>query len=420
MEYEIFMELVEWLEPGSAEERIPQSPLMHWKEHRRSVSMSFKTAVGCGVLFLFGKGTLKEKAALLNVSRSSFERAAQLVIKELVLRGHEVITIPSMSKQVFLKCRRTGKPFPGALFAIDGTLCKLAVKGRRNDFYCRKGYACLNVQVMCDWNMNLVHVDPNYSGRTQDNDMYMSSPLRRAVDSAQCPLRPGGFIVGDEGYSNSGHIMRPYDERQADTSRKFFNIFFKSARLIIENAIGAWKHKCPLLDIGMHKMDPEDLAEVIYASAVLYQYCKYKHEEFFPPQNAEYADRLLPIPEEFLNKETPALRDLLRDYFVEQYPYSFDAFTLMNAVQRQNPLCVCFNNQNELNSLVTLQHRNNHHRRYCPPDYLRLDVFRLDDPHLAGQRSLHYALHPHFLESLLSSSVNTTNKYLPQYEVSVS
>ena len=129
---------------------------------------------------------------------------------------------------------------------------------------------------------------------------------------------------------------------------------------------------------------------------------------------------LLPIPEEFLNKETPALRDLLRDYFVEQYPYSFDAFTLMNAVQRQSPLCACFNKQNGLNSLVTLQHRNNHHRRYCPPDYLHLDVSLPDDPRLVGPRSLHHALHPHFLESLLSSSVNITSKYLPQYEVSVS
>lgn len=51
---------------------------------------------------------------------------------------------------------------------------KCAVKGR-HDFFCRKGYACINVQVVCDWNRNRVHIDPNYTGRTQDDDMFMGS-----------------------------------------------------------------------------------------------------------------------------------------------------------------------------------------------------------------------------------------------------
>lgn len=51
-----------------------------------------------------------------------------------------------------LSIAKRSKPFWRAatsdvLFAIDGTLCRYAVKGRRNDFYCRKEYACINVQV---------------------------------------------------------------------------------------------------------------------------------------------------------------------------------------------------------------------------------------------------------------------------------
>ena len=48
---------------------------------------------------------------------------------------------------------------------------------------------------------------------------------------------------------------------------KLFNRFFKSARLTTENAIWAWKQICPLLNIGMHHMDPEKVV-------VLYQFDK--------------------------------------------------------------------------------------------------------------------------------------------------
>ena len=30
---------------------------------------------------------------------------------------------------------------------MDGTLCRCTEKGRRNDFFCRKGYPCINVQL---------------------------------------------------------------------------------------------------------------------------------------------------------------------------------------------------------------------------------------------------------------------------------
>ena len=92
------------------------------------------------------------------------------------------------------------------LFAIDGTLCRCAVKGGRNDFYCRKGYACINAN-KSDWNKNLVYVDSNYTGKTQDNDMFMGSPLQRLLDGPNRPLRAEGFIL-DEGYANCGSIMR--------------------------------------------------------------------------------------------------------------------------------------------------------------------------------------------------------------------
>ena len=63
------------------------------------------------------------------------------------LQRDEAIHFPPKAEQVFLQTRRVRKPFPGGLFAMDGTLCRCTEKGRRNDFFCRKGYPCINVQL---------------------------------------------------------------------------------------------------------------------------------------------------------------------------------------------------------------------------------------------------------------------------------
>ena len=52
-----------------------------------------------------------------------------------------------------------------------------------------------------------MHIDPNYTGRTQDNDMFMASPLQRLLDGPNRPLRVEGFIQADEGYANCGCIV---------------------------------------------------------------------------------------------------------------------------------------------------------------------------------------------------------------------
>ena len=55
----------------------------------------------------FGKGTLEEKAAMIGVRYSTFHRMAHMVIDELISCSSEVIYIPRLEDQVFLKCART-------------------------------------------------------------------------------------------------------------------------------------------------------------------------------------------------------------------------------------------------------------------------------------------------------------------------
>ena len=42
-------------------------------------------------------------------------------------------------------------------------------QGQYNEYVGRKSLPQMIVLVVCDWNMNLVHIDSNFTGRTQDN-----------------------------------------------------------------------------------------------------------------------------------------------------------------------------------------------------------------------------------------------------------
>ena len=59
-----------------------------------------------------------------------------MVVEELFSRSSEVICFPPKEKQVCMM----DAPFPGALFAMDGTLCILTTKGKHNEYVGRKSH----------------------------------------------------------------------------------------------------------------------------------------------------------------------------------------------------------------------------------------------------------------------------------------
>ena len=165
--------------------------------------------------------------------------------------------------------------------------------------------------------MNGVHIDNNFTGRTQDNTMCMSSALHFAIDGDDSFLRRGGFIIADEGFACREHILRPYNKRTDDLEKILFNFVIKSTRLLVENAIGVWKQKCPLLNIGMHKMEPEDLTKTILASAVLYQLWKMTNEKVMNVDTKMYTDKAKYIPSRFIGKRGVNLRDEVKRFLCD-------------------------------------------------------------------------------------------------------
>ena len=94
----------------------------------------------------------------------------------------------------------------------------------------------------------------------------------------------------------------------------------------MENAIGAWKEKCPLLNIGMHDQDPKDLTVTILASAVLYQFCKTTNEVLDHVDYSAYEKKAKFIPPEFIGLKGDDLRSTIKLYLIEHYPEQYQKF----------------------------------------------------------------------------------------------
>ena len=54
-------------------------------------------------------------------------------------------------------------------------------------------------------------------------------------------------------------MMRPFTDRDGESGQELFNGMYKSARVIVEKAIGGCKQKCPLLNIGVDGKQREEL-----------------------------------------------------------------------------------------------------------------------------------------------------------------
>lgn len=83
-------------------------------------------------------------------------------------------------------------------------------------------------------------------------------------------------------------MMRPFTDRDGESGQELFNGMYKSARLIVEKAIGGCKQKCPLLNIGVDGKQREELGVTVEGSAVLNGFCKRAEEKVVNPSPPEY------------------------------------------------------------------------------------------------------------------------------------
>lgn len=153
----------------------------------------------------------------------------------------------------------------------------------------------------CDSDYKFTLVDCGAYGSSNDAGIFVRSEFGKAIQNSTLNLPrgeinlPGSntitpcFFVGDEAFSLSKHIMRPYSGRNLETRKKIFNYRLSRARRTIENAFGILASRWRVFrkPISMH---PNTVDKIIVATICLHNYLKtmndaraVEHHTYCPP-----------------------------------------------------------------------------------------------------------------------------------------
>lgn len=131
--------------------------------------------------------------------------------------------------------------------AIDGLLIKTRPPSKREtvrgiDFYSgHKKAVGLNAQVLCDAKKRVVYLSVRCPGKTNDLLAYQASNLSSLIEG----LPDGYFVVGDNAYVNTNHLLVPFPGQISSTDpRDAFNFYLSQLRVRVENCfaliVGRW------------------------------------------------------------------------------------------------------------------------------------------------------------------------------------
>ncbi|KAK5648018.1 hypothetical protein RI129_002910 [Pyrocoelia pectoralis] len=102
------------------------------------------------------------------------------------------------TKAIFMQ--RTG--FPGVIGAIDCThVAIIAPSVEEHNYLNRKGFHSKNVQIICDYNLKILNINPRFGGAAHDSFVWNNSIIHRFYHNS--------WLLGDSGYPQQPWLMTP-------------------------------------------------------------------------------------------------------------------------------------------------------------------------------------------------------------------
>ncbi|CAH2099209.1 unnamed protein product [Euphydryas editha] len=163
--------------------------------------------------------------------------------------------------------------YTGMLGCIDCTQVAIVRPAQNEErFYSRKHYHSLNVQLICDAEMQIIGVDASHGGASHDSFIWTNHPLRTHLEE----LRNSDSIwfLGDSGYPLRKTMMIPILEAAPGSSEEHYTNLHVRARNIIERTIGLLKarFRCLLVHRVLH-YSPQVAGSIINACVILHNIC---------------------------------------------------------------------------------------------------------------------------------------------------
>lgn len=229
--------------------------------------------------------------------------------------------------------------FPNCVAAIDGKHVRIVAPSKSGSLYFNyKGYFSIVLLAMVDANCKFVVIDVGSYGKEGDAGIFKKSKMGLLVKNKTIFPPPKNLphsnillphvIVGDEAFSLSEHMMKPYSKAQMlqDSNKRVFNYCLSKARRVSENAFGIMCAIFRILFTPIY-LKPETVDLIITVCCCLHNLLRdeYLSEnpfssdvaqtmEDFPTQN------LIPLAGTggFAKSEGFQVRTLFTDYFSSQ------------------------------------------------------------------------------------------------------
>ncbi|KAE9069796.1 hypothetical protein PF005_g27146 [Phytophthora fragariae] len=153
--------------------------------------------------------------------------------------------------------------FSGVVEAIDRTLIRIPRPSDFEGWYGRKGFPAVNAQAVVD-HRGVFRSLSVRAGSTNDQSLWHGSDVKKKISSY---VPQGKLLLSDAGYKVWQHLIAPYPEAAAATSKRMrrYNYRHSRARIAVECAFGRMKNRFRIL-LGKIEQKTKDYIVKIYTS----------------------------------------------------------------------------------------------------------------------------------------------------------
>lgn len=278
-------------------------------------------------------------ADFYGVAESTVCRIVPIVSEKIASLRQRFIRMPitndelAQNKQDFFRVAG----MPGIIGAIDGTLVKIQEVGgdiNKTDFYCRKQFYAVNVQIVCDANAYVQDIVARWPGSVHDETVFLNSNIfERFLNGEFKRNGVESLLLGDGGYASETFLAVPLRQvnRERTLAERLYQRAHISTRNVVERFNGQWKKRFPCLWIGMRFRKLETVLNVIVATSVLHNLCKVHGDHEPPPVS--------PNEEAAFNRALRIERDIIlnmqQQQIANRQPGSIVNATLRNYFEQQ-------------------------------------------------------------------------------------
>lgn len=138
----------------------------------------------------------------------------------------------------------------------------------------RKGYHSKNVQIICDSNLEILHVNANYGGSAHDSFIWRQSSAYIHMRNRYVAGDRNTWLLGDSGYPQQPWLMTRFRDPAEDSPEARYNNSHIQARNCVERCIGVLKgrFRC-LLKERMLRYSPHNSGLITNACCILHNIC---------------------------------------------------------------------------------------------------------------------------------------------------